>query len=475
MELKTKDMYETIWSGKKVVEKDNKRVLNNIAVQEATCKEFPLTCEEKFGVWAIWFKVNEKYLLASPMDIVNTIYEDDGSYYILESYKENKRDIAEGQYIVVVNKWKHCYSWRIMHTNSNLFMQMQFTYKEYIGKITSCINEFNNVLSSNKRIAYNDLDINGIKMCKKQLEITWVLPSHYTLMAKAIKQENFIFGFLQKSEGEYEIGIDDRKYQTIFSHWDNDMECIRHQLESYVYEQEATVKLSFDMSETILKLSHRRILDKFEDKGDGYSYKYKDYILVEIIPNEFARMPIIKGFCDEKETIRSIYEGLLNMAYYLPANGKDSGHDDYPSNLVAYNRYKSPVIESFLRNDERVPNTYKTRQVHVKDIITIDPDYDGYLWDLEGTCSSLEYVDLYDKEGNPIRMEEFDNWGYEMNNIVETSATGKPYEKDWAEYHRRGLALAHKLREVLSTDFDLWYEAPFEDKSGTIDHRMLII
>ncbi len=468
-------MYKTIWSERKVVEKGNKRVLNNIAVQEATCKEFPLTCEEKFGVWAIWFQSDEKYLLASPIDIVNTIYEDDGSYYILETYTENKRDIAEGQYIVVVNKWEHCYSWRIMHTNSKLFMQMQFTYKEYIGKITSCINELNNALSSNKRIAYNDLDINGIKMCKKQLEITWALPSHYKLMAKAIKQENFIFGFLKKSEGEYETGIDNRKFQTFFSHWDNDMECIRHQLESYVYEQEATIKLSFDMSETILKLNHRRILDKFEDTGDGYAYTYKDYILVEIIPNEFAHMPIIKGFCDEKETIRSIYEGLLNMAYCLPDDGKDNGHDDYPSNIVAYNRYKSPVIESFLRNDEREPNTYKTRQVHVKDIITIDPDYDGYLWDLEGACSSLEYADLYDKEGNPIRMEEFDNWGYEMNSIVVASAIGKPYEKDWAEYHRRGLALAHKLREVLSTDFDLWYEAPYEDKSKTINHCMLII
>ena len=112
-------------------------------------------------------------------------------------------------------------------------------------------------------------------------------------------------------------------------------------------------------------------------------------------------------------------------------------------------------------------------QAHVKHIILIKPDYDVYLWDEEDVASSLE--DFYDQLGNPIVMPGFDEWAKEISPIVVASETGEPYEKDWEDYHKRGLALAHQLRQQLSTDFDLWYSAPFEDKSGTIPKQILII
>ena len=39
----------------------------------------------------------------------------------------------------------------------------------------------------------------------------------------------------------------------------------------------------------------------------------------------------------------------------------------------------------------------------------------------------------------------------------------------------RGLEYAKQLRKVLPSEYDLWYEAPFEDKSGTIKKPLLII
>ncbi len=86
----------------------------------------------------------------------------------------------------------------------------------------------------------------------------------------------------------------------------------------------------------------------------------------------------------------------------------------------------------------------------------------------------VEYDELYDKEGNPIQMPELDEWANEIVQVVVASETGHPYEKDWSEYNRRGIDIAHRLRERLSPDFDLWYEAPFEDKSNTIMRRRLI-
>lgn len=105
-------------------------------------------------------------------------------------------------------------------------------------------------------------------------------------------------------------------------------------------------------------------------------------------------------------------------------------------------------------------------------VITICPNFDFYLMD--GERESLDLADLQDKAGQPVVMPELDAWAEEMPPIVVASETGQPYEKDWTDYHQRGLELARQLRSRLSSNYELWYEAPFEDKSGTIKERITI-
>ena len=88
-------------------------------------------------------------------------------------------------------------------------------------------------------------------------------------------------------------------------------------------------------------------------------------------------------------------------------------------------------------------------------------------WEVFIATDSLE-------DGNPIIMPELYEWQKEIEPMVVAFSVGEPYDKDWADYHRRGLYIAHKLRQVLSPDFDLWYEAPLEDKSRTIPQMLLI-
>lgn len=102
----------------------------------------------------------------------------------------------------------------------------------------------------------------------------------------------------------------------------------------------------------------------------------------------------------------------------------------------------------------------------MKERILICPEFDFYLLDLEN--EPVELDDLKDKGGKPIVMSELDAWASEMSPVIIASETGQSYYKDWEDYHKRGLALARQLRHRLSYDYDLWYEAPFEDKSGTV-------
>jgi len=465
---------ETIWEDCNCIGRENDEVLNEIAAEEATCQNFQLSCCRRYSILGIWFQYDDQVLLVDPLDLVNSIYRDD-TYYLLDYFITKNEEKPEGYYQVTIQKWNHCFSWRIYHTHSQAMYQMQFTYDDYLKKIKDCINTLYYEWGNGNAVAYKkfDVELEGIKFCKMQLDVAGVAPSHYKLMTKDISQEYFVFLPDNKHVEGYTIGISDRVYHTWFTHWDSDMENVRYQLENYVYNHEAEIKLNFDMDETIIKIRHVWILDVVNKAGKGYGFKYKDSDLVEIIPNDFVHMPIIKGYCEPKEAVRVLYEGLLDMAYSHPIDGKEDSITDTPSRMIAYNRYKSPIIESCLNGEKSIPNTYKIRQTLVKHIIKIDPDYDVFLWDEEGVAWDLE--DLYDKNGIPIQFPELNAWAKEMSNIVVASETGDPYEKDWTDYHMRGLTLSRQLRERLSLDYDLWYEAPFEDKSGIIPRRKLII
>ena len=138
----------------------------------------------------------------------------------------------------------------------------------------------------------------------------------------------------------------------------------------------------------------------------------------------------------------------------------------------------NPLIESFL-NDERADDRVAIRQVQVKHILTIDPDIHQLFYDEEGVSYEVNEegtIDsVYDKEGNPIVIKDLFTWQNEIQQIVIDSETGQPYSMDWEEYHHRGIELAQRLRKVLSTDFDLWYDAPYEDISGIIKHPFLVL
>ena len=459
---------ETIWSKDGTIEQENQEARNLIAAEEATCQEFPISFREREGVWGIWFGLGDILILINPIELVNSIYKDD-IYFLLDIYVEEGEKKPDGYYKVAINKWNSCFSWN----HSDKMVQMQFTYKDYLGKIRESVRELYISCLNAKPIAYKyDIEIENMKMCRRQLMVPGVTPSHYHLMTKDVVLEDFVFIPDKEHLEGYTIGIGNRTYHTWFTHWDSDMEKVRYQLESYIYSREAEIILNFDMDETIIKVRHVSVLDEITKTGNGYGDNYKDYDLVEIIPNGFVKMPIVKGYCEEKQVVKLLYEGLLDIASRHPVDGEEDSYDDTPSREVAYNRYKSPILESYLNGIKRKQNTYLVRQTIVKHIVRICPDYNEYLWDENGAAIGQD--ELYDNEGRPIQMPELDTWAHEMAHIVVDSETGRPYKKDWSDFHKRGIDLAHQLRERLSPDFDLWYEAPHEDKSKTITRRRLI-
>jgi hypothetical protein len=232
------------------------------------------------------------------------------------------------------------------------------------------------------------------------------------------------------------------------------------------------------MSDLVLKIKCTSVLDEIFKVGEGTGYRYKDYALVEIQPNEFIHGPTLKGYCNLEQTLKTLYEGLLTLAL---AHDKEPKEDDEPSQIEAYNMFKSPLIEQYITGMEGSWPKAELRQVRVKRILMMEPDYDEVIFDsegnppieLEGDDGNIE--ELYDKQGNPFKIEGLKEWQEEIIHVVIEGAVGRKVDSfDWKSYHERALALAQKLRATLSSDFDLWYRAPIEDNSGIIPKPILI-
>lgn len=458
---------EQIYKGLGMIYPERTKKEIDIVSKDATI--FPIVVKCLQGKWGIWMEVSDECLLVSPIALVNSLFTDGKQYDFFQSFEGDNAN----KFSFWTERKDYSIEATLSHPLNDSRGRRRFMIKEYVEKIQSSCISLAEKAKKEEPLAYNEKEISkeAILTCAAQMELGATLPTYYKVRTADVVTETFVFNPLNEEYHEqFEIKLGNRGYKTWLTHWDSDMEAIRHELESIVYEYETTIRLPFDSSETLIKIEKEGVLDKVTDTGNGTAYDYKQYMLIEIHPNEFVHMPVIKGYCDRKGMIQSLYEGLLKMALQHP----EVGEDDLPSRMVAYNKYKSPLIESYLKEERFGNDRVAVRQVFVKHILTIDPDYDVIGFDEEDVAwGDLE--DIYDQQGRPIELPDLVEWAQEMRPIVVASETSEPYEKDWADYHRRGLELAQQLRRMASTDFDIWYEAPFEDKSGTIPRRMLII
>lgn len=466
--------YRTIYQADSHRNNENKRITFEIEGKDKLCTPVPLSChveDEKLGVW---LKVGGGHMLIDPIDLFNTIFGVEERIYVYDCEKEGKMEKME--FFVDIIKEPYMYSLSIGSPIVGIYQRSYHRQDEFISTIKKVLTEFYAQWLQGSAVHYDSFHVkeDALKMCMAQFKIKASFPSYYTLMTKDIQPEKFIFKPSDPSDTEkYMIGIGDRKYSTFLTVWDNDYERIRYQLEGFVYKQEATLELSFDLSNTVIKLRQDGILDEVKESGEGHSFSYKDYVHVEIQPNTFVKMPVIRGYCDVHDTIETLYTGFLQMALEHPEEP-----DPYVSEtgwLAAYNQFKSPIIEHFLDNERKKDRTsYDTRQVHIKDVLTMRPDYDYYLSSRKRCGGDWDYEYLEELCEKQVQIDGLKEWCEEIVPVVIEGAVGREYQKDWKEYHQRGLELAKKLREVLPKEYDLWYEAPIEDKSGTLHKKILI-
>lgn len=109
--------------------------------------------------------------------------------------------------------------------------------------------------------------------------------------------------------------------------------------------------------------------------------------------------------------------------------------------------------------------------------ITICPDVARELGFTEEGVSvdvSEDIVSWSDTEED-IYIEGISEWYYDFDRVADYVNGNLPESFDVAGWHAKGLMFAKLLREKLPSDVELWYRAPFEDKSNTIPDPIQII
>lgn len=462
-------MDELLYCQSETLFDEDRLIARRIKSAEARCVLFNISTYDVDHQWGIWMYVDGHHLLVDPVQLVNSLFKDDCYTGLLKLIGDE-----DGYFDVKTRLDNYAWEWDFIHSELALEGHQSFKKNDYVGRIIVCLSELREACLNRRGLIYDlSLNIDTIDVCLEQARLFSFLGDNVRVRTNQIQIEEFHFESRGHDGEQYYIGIGGRGYETWYTHWDNDDDRVRHQLESIAYGLDKTeIELSFDSSYTVIRFTPVSVLKSINKGGNGYGFSYDDLMLVEVEPNEFVHKPILRGYCDRKQCVRAFYEGFLQMAIDCPLSPIDYNHDT-PRKIFAYNRRKSPVIENYL---EDITEEVNLRQVVVKDILTINPDIDVFLSDMEGCCSGVynDEVDCLDVGDDPIVLPGVSEWVDEISSIVSDAGVGKPYEKDWNDYHIRGLQLAQKFRELLPSKYDLWYKAPFEDKSGIIPHPILI-
>lgn len=229
----------------------------------------------------------------------------------------------------------------------------------------------------------------------------------------------------------------------------------------------------------ILKERHVRTNENTYSNDEQYKM-----MEVKVMPNSFVKGPILCGYCRGEQVVRTLYQGLLKLSMrYSKWFERDLGYKmiswkEYK--MVIYNKFKSPIIEDYINKIAVEEYSFRNRQREIKRVFTINPDYDAILWDDDG-CAYSCYDDTLElcigDDGNcvTINVPGIYEWQQEFERATDFAETKTKDGFDWVGWHKRGIELAKQLREKLPSSCDLWYDAPYEDKSGTIKESFLVM
>lgn len=199
-----------------------------------------------------------------------------------------------------------------------------------------------------------------------------LLPKNYSqVFRKEIKVEYFHFEFVEEysCDSGFELAIGDRSYRSCLSDWSNDFNLIRYELEGFtMFEFPRPLSIHFEDSSNTIEIEKTSLYEN-DNK--------EDIVKVTFMPDSFVGGPIIFGWCNLRQVLRSLYLGFLRL-FIADSRWFNDGTEAYDWDvfrLASYNKIQSCIIEDYIFGiSERVDN-YRSRQRIINSVNEMTADF----------------------------------------------------------------------------------------------------
>lgn len=408
------------------------------------------------GKFGIWLKTNKVDLLINPIDLADSLHADEHTpveFYDFASIDGSldyglmmKLSMTISNVQLTVASFVEPVSWEWTIARNN-----------YQQAVSDALTAFYQDMFMDKPTVYgNSIDFKKLKTVAVQLKTSNLFASVYRKTINDITVEQFSLNFkgYDTCDIKYSAKIGNREVESYLSDWSTDFDRLRYQMEGLIFNtNQNDIEIHFEDDPTIFRFKRANVLTDTVKVGEGVGFHYKELMRVEIHPNSFVKGPIIAGYCEYQETIRTMYEALMNLGYIFATSPEfDSQNWRYSCGLSIYNTLKSGVVENYLCPDRIEPEVVR-RQHIVNHIITIccDKERFGFLENGESIYIIQNKEDtLYVIGLSDIVVKGIRDWQNQMREAGD--------DFDWAKWDESGIKFAHEIRNRIPDNYDIWYQ-----------------
>lgn len=411
---------------------------------------------EMKGQYGIWLSNDGKKYVLFPSELVSMLLHIEGK--LTASCKDG--DIWNGNTVYYSDAVDE-YIWILTDYANKKSAYLVFPKNKIHKEISEAFKLLYGSLSQGAKTVYkgNSVNTDTLEVCMKELDRAIFISNNkrygYDSKIKEAEKLNFVCKH-EYSDFPYTLTLGGITLKSYVSDWTTDLTQLRKDL-----EMAKTIKLFFEDSPTTIS---------FPNCFDGGIPDRCKKELVEITPNEFCESVVIFGICNRYQVIQAIYEGLLRMARYEFHDEEGYGTWDDMDNMTFYNKIKSPLVESLIRNKCIENYEIENRQILIRHILTICPHH-GYIYkDEKNRCDNFFVngkivIEFSDCGRLVLNIPGFEQWYNDYLQATDYSDKTINPNFDYDCWREHGLQLASQLRQQLPEDIDLWYETHNKDQA----------
>lgn len=168
---------------------------------------------------------------------------------------------------------------------------------------------------------------------------------------------------------KYQIQVGENNLESFISEWSTDWDKIRHDLEHLIWHGETEIRINYEDSPTIIKLSKESALESRVEIDGGIFFNWEPLIRVEVIPNDFIKDKVkpFFGYDRQLSVINSIYYGLQSLAKAYPEENEDNPEMTKQNVLK---KLQSHLIEDYIDSLVRDESRRSQAKIHQQKMLS---------------------------------------------------------------------------------------------------------